>query len=518
MFSIAIVIGILSYSVFLLGLIGFLYKEVIIGLILVFVFAISFYLKNKYQWSNFKDKVSDFSRRLTKLELLFLLLISTQAFVNLIGVLGPELGFDALWYHLTLPKIYLLNHSVEYIPGGLFYYSAMPRFTEMLYAIGLSFGNEITVKVIHFCFGILTLIALYSLSRKFLSKLSSFLVLVLFYSNLVVGWMSISAYIDLARTFFEIMAIWGFINYIEKKETKWLISSAVLLGFAISTKLLALGSLIIFMLLIIVFVRKITIVLIYLFFSLLVSLPWFIFSYVHTANPIFPFFSSVYPVKLNLNMINPLNLSDPISPLYIIFVPIALFSYRKLNPRLRIISSYSFLAIAAWSITPQTGGGRFILPYLPVLSLLTIVVINTLKKNRLRSVFIGAIIFLALFSIFYRGAANLKYVPVILGKESKSEFLSKHLNFTFGDFYDVDGYFSKQIKPADNVLLYGFHNLYYANFPFIDSSYVRNGDKFNYVAVQGNNFPTRFKWWNLIYYNKMTDVRIYSIGGLKWAY
>ena len=76
----------------------------------------------------------------------------------------------------------------------------------------------------------------------------------------------------------------------------------------------------------------------------------------------------------------------------------------------------------------------------------------------------------------------------------------------------------KKIRSEDMVLLYGFHNLYYINFPFIDSSYVKKGDVFNYIAVQGNNLPKRFKIWSLIYYNDKTNVKLYSAGGLKWTY
>jgi len=60
-----------------------------------------------------------------------MILIVLQAFVNIIGVFGPELAFDALWYHLTLPKLYLVHHSIFFIPGGLLYYSGMPKIAEM---------------------------------------------------------------------------------------------------------------------------------------------------------------------------------------------------------------------------------------------------------------------------------------------------------------------------------------------------------------------------------------------------
>ncbi len=524
MFILAILIGVYSYIIFGLGLLGALYKSCLVLATFAFgLLAFYFYrkkIKNEIlrYFTVLKQKVNIKITKRNWLLIVVIFILVLQGTVNFIGVLGPELGFDALWYHLTLPKIYLQNHSIFYIPGGLLYYSAMPKLTEMLYIAGLAFGNEVFAKLMHYFFGILSMLVLYNLSRKFLSKTYSFLVLALFYSNLVAGWMSITAYVDLTRTFFEVMALWGLVEWFEKKKKKWLILSAVMLGLAVSAKLLALGSLLIFSILIIIFTRKITNIFIYSFFALLIPLPWFIFSYIHTGSPIYPFFSNIYPVKVNFSLFNPLTLSDPISPLYIIFLPLIIFFYKRVGKASKVVFLYSFLAIIVFYLSPQTGGGRFVLPYLPAFSLIAVVVINKIRKVKLRYVLISSIIFFGLFSIVYRGAANLKYIPAILGKESKSQFLSRYLNFSFGDFYDIDGYFEKKIKMNDKVLLYGFHNLYYINFPFIDSSFVKKGDLFNYIAVQKDSLPKRFKFWKLIYYNNKTNVKLYSLGGIKWTY
>lgn len=530
MFAIAISIGIYSYIIFSFGLLGLLYRLYIVLITFVYIIILTYFnrevlIRIILQYINVLKKTSEIVKGKPFLNFLITLIV-LQVAVNFIGVLGPELGFDALWYHLTLPKIYLQNHSIFHIPGGLLYYSDMPKLTEMLYTAALAPSNEIGAKLIHFSFGILSMIALYRISRKFLPKTFSLLVLVFFYSNLVVGWMSITAYIDLARTFFEIMALWGFLEWQEKKESKWLIESAVMLGLAISTKLLAVGSLFIFSILIILYflhkkdkIKDLFIGLfVYWFICLLVPLPWFVFSFIHTGNPIYPFFTNIYPVKLNFYLINPLNLSDPISPLYVIMLPVAFILYKKFTATTKLILLYSFLAIIIWYLTPQTGGGRFILPYLPALSIISVVVIKMIKKKTVQSLLIAIIILMSLFSIIYRGAANSKYIPVILGKETKAQFLSNHLNFSFGDFYDTDGYFAKKIKQKDSVLLYGFHNLYYVNFPFIDSSWVRKGDLFNYIAVRNDDLPKRFSYWKLVYYNSTTKIKLYSLGGQKWVY
>lgn len=553
MFRLSVLIGLYSYAIFFLGILRVLYKENIILLTIAFFLIIAYQYQSSLRFLLTRSLLAKLSSlrlqgdSLYKLSLLLLVLLFLQAFVNLIGALGPELAFDALWYHLTLPKIYLMNDSIVHISGGLFYYSDMPKLTEMIYIAALSLSNEIGAKLIHFSFGILSTIALFKLSRKFFSKYISLLVIVVFYSNLVVAWQSTTAYIDLTRTFFEIMALWGFINWWETKKKRWLIESAAMLGLAISTKLLAIGSLVIFIALILFTIPQVSIrihpkgvhdntlttILLYSFVSILIPFPWFIFSYFHTGNPIYPFFTNIYKVNFDAGLLNPLRFlydtwnlfirsSDPISPVYIMFLPLALVFFKRLSLYMKIIVLYSLLSIIVLYITPRTGGGRFILPYLPTMSIVVGAVIQEIIKIKNLRIIANLstiiVIFVSLISIIYRGVANAKYIPAIIGKESKSEFLSKNLNFSFGDFYDVDGYFKKNIKSNDKVLLYGFHNLYYIDFPFIDSSFVKKGDIFNYVATQNSDLPKRFRSWDPIYSNPKTYVNLYSVGGKKWIY
>jgi len=562
MFTLAILIGIYSYLIFAVGLLGILYKPIIILITTIYILTTLYYYRKQVKmnllrcFETFKEiqksPVNSIKRNLLLTILLSMLL--SQGIVNLVGALGPELAFDALWYHLTIPKLYLENHSVFYVPGGLLYYSLMPKLTEMLYVGALALNGETLAKLIHFSFGLLSSIALYKLSRSFFTPKISLIPVVVFYSNLVVGWQSTTAYVDLARTFFEIMALWGFINFWKKGERKWLVESAIMLGLAISTKLLAISSLAIFSLLIIwrfwtsqndakkMFSYLFT----YLFIALLIPLPWFVFSFVNTGNPIYPFFTEIYNIGFNIGLLNPIRfvrevwgmfieLSDPISPIYIIFLPLViLFFLRHLRDSgqarmtgFQIITVYSFLAIIIWYFTPRTGGGRFLLPYLPAFSILVAAAIEKLSPPRrspfghlrgVRLVLISVVIIISIISILYRGAANVKYIPVVLGIQTKNDFLSKNLNFSYGDFYDTDGYFKKHIKSKDAVLLYGFHNLYYVDFPFIDSSWVKKGDEFNYIITQKTDFPTRFKEWELIYQNAKTHVKVFSKGGIKWAY
>jgi hypothetical protein len=540
MFSLAVVIGIYSYCIFLLGVLGLIFKPVLIFFTTTFIFICIFYFRHNI--SNFIKKLVEsenlfvFTKN-NKFQSLLILILGAQILVNLVGVLGPETSFDALWYHLTLPKLYILGHSIFHIPGNLLFYSDMPKLTEMLYIPTLMFSNELGVKLIHFTFGILTLIAIYKISSKYLSKNLSLLATLIFYSNLVVGWESITAYIDLARTFFEVLALWGFLKWTDNKQRKWLIISGIMMGLAISSKVIALESVFIFISLFVYLflVNKEKIqyliknVSIFCFFSLLIPLPWFTFAFINTGNPFYPFFSKSIDIGTNFNLPNVSNIisdllnlfiyaNDPISPIYLASLPLLIILYRKAKQEFKIFYIYSLLGLLLWYLTPRIGGGRFILPYLPAFSVLVVYSISKLKHIKLKNFLLIVIILISLSSIGYRALANRKYIPVILGKETKSEYLSTHLNFSFGDFYDTDGYFNNHLKSTDTVLLYGFHNLYYVDFNFIDSSWVKKGNSFNYIAVQNGKLPERFNFWNQVYYNQTTKVKLYSLGGQEWVY
>lgn len=250
MFKIAFLIGTYSYIIFFLGILQILNRELILVATIFYLIFTFFILKSKIYFFGLQVKNTRFNFRINKLTIFLIILILIQAGINFIGTLGPELAFDALWYHLSMPKIYFELGRIFYI-GGHLYYSAMPQLTEMYYLVSIALGNEIIAKIIHFTFGILSSIALYQIARLFFSKRDSVLTVLIFYSNLVMGWMSITAYIDLSRTFFETMALWAFLIFIKSKKPKWLNVSAAMVGFAASTKILSIGSIVIYVLLLI---------------------------------------------------------------------------------------------------------------------------------------------------------------------------------------------------------------------------------------------------------------------------
>lgn len=511
MYQFAILIGLYSYSIFFIGLLGMLEKPELAFLTVLVIVYILFRLKNTPP-NVFRSSVS-FVKNLNSFEKIILLILPLQILVNFIGVLGPELSFDALWYHLTLPKIFLSEHRVFHVAGGLLYYSDMPKLIEMVYIPAIAFGSEIYAKIIQFGFGLGILFVIYKLSRRYVNVELSLIAVVIFYSNLVVDWLSIASYVDLGRAFFEVLAIYYFLDYFKDKRIRSLIISSIMLGLTFAAKINSGLDILIFIPIMLYFRKPFTDVIIFMLFFILVPLPWFIFAYINTGNPFYPLFSNLLGFHLSFGLSSFLNLihsQDPISPVYIIFLPLIFTLFRKFARGEKILASYGVLSLILWIVSPQIGGGRFIAAYLPAYSVLVVIALKYLNPGVYKRYLLFLVVFLSLVSISYRAAANARYIPVIIGYESKQNFLARNLNFSFGDFYDVDGYFKKTIKPGDRVLIYGIHNLYYVNFPFIHESWYKKGDYFNYVLVRGT-VPQEFRDSRLIYVNDKTHVKLYKI-------
>ncbi len=443
MFKWAVACGIFSYYLFFLGLIGQLnYPLILIGT--AYFLLYSYFLVK--EWWNCLH-IFNWLKSLDTLEKTAVSLIVLQVFINLVGALGPELGYDAVWYHLTIPRIWLLEERIFFIENGPFSYSLLPKLLDLLYLAGLSLTNEVSAKVLHWFFGILTAVVTFKISLNFMDRKYALLAVVVFFSNLVVGWQSITAYIDLGRTFFESLALLAVLYATKQDSEKWRYWAAVLLGLAILTKLIAVTSLLA-VLLIFLYQRKLKAAVISFFISVSIPAPWFILNYIQTGNPIFPIFSQ-YELSSYTSLWSIITIwfqnADPLSPLYIMLFPLLFIlfipSFQKYfssvtkdhQKLLRTLTIYCALTVFMWWLTPRTGGGRFILPYLPALSVLIIYPLSLIKVTRIKEIALFSILAVSLFSSLYRMAANAKYLPVIFGAQSKESFLHQNLPQNFGD-------------------------------------------------------------------------------------
>jgi len=230
--------GILGLVFYFLGLVG-LYDAwvlIVVAIIFLSVFVAIFIRPPLAEMKIFFKKITRDFKKDHLLMILFLIFI-LFAVTNFIITLAPETGFDALWYHLTLPKIYLAAHKIQFIKGGLLYYSVMPRLVEMFYGLGLAINpGGFLPKIIHYFFGIFWFLGTYLFARLFLKPKTALMTAVSLYGVFIVTWLSGTAYIDLAVAFFVVMTLWSLFKFFQTQDNRLLYLAAIFMGFNLASK------------------------------------------------------------------------------------------------------------------------------------------------------------------------------------------------------------------------------------------------------------------------------------------
>lgn len=185
-------------------------------------------------WLRLWRSVSVLLHKLSLLERLLAaaaLLILAMSFII---SLSPPLAFDALVYHLTLPKLYLQAGRIYYVPQIMFW--GMPQTGEMLYTWAMGLAGEQTAALVGWAFGLLTLTGLAGALQAYISRRVAWVAvasLIAAYSLAVsLSW----AYIDWLMGLFGLCFLLSLLEWRFRLRHQTLIVVGVFAGFAFSTK------------------------------------------------------------------------------------------------------------------------------------------------------------------------------------------------------------------------------------------------------------------------------------------
>lgn len=214
----------------------------------------------------------------------------------LLHTLAPPAAFDALNYHLVGPQRYLADGRITAQPDN--HFLGLSQGAEILYGVGMGlFGRETAAAPLHFAFGLLGLLSVGGLMKRYTDKAAAYLVAALLLSAfsiwLLFGW----AYVDLAVMAYSAGAvvcavIWrGQSRGSESPASFLLIMAGVFAGFALSVKYLS-GAMLIALLIYAVWNAPRQAVrsgLLLLIPAGLVFLPWALKGLLLYGNPLYPF-------------------------------------------------------------------------------------------------------------------------------------------------------------------------------------------------------------------------------------
>ncbi len=161
-FAIALGMGLLSFLVLGAGLVGFLgrWEGVLLVAVVAALGARHLLRLPRELWR------AAAALRLRRLGAVLLLGFFLASFaLTLLGALAPagDNDYDGLVYHLGIPKVYLRQGSIHFIPW--LSHSNFPFGLEMLYLLGLMVRGQALAKLFHFGCAWLIALAIYAFGR-----------------------------------------------------------------------------------------------------------------------------------------------------------------------------------------------------------------------------------------------------------------------------------------------------------------------------------------------------------------
>lgn len=297
-----------AYSLFLIGLLGWLQKTVLY-LLLGFCFASGFtelplFLKAR-------QFASPFSEGWSELYLWEKVWVWLLLFLNLLAMLlcfvppTQVTEWDSLSYHLAIPKLYWLDGRINYIPFS--HHAQFPMTAQMLYLLGLGLtGLKSTsvAKLFHWLFLVICQMTLlcWGIAVKERS-LRLGLVAVVFFASLPIAFFeATTAYVDLALTAYSLLSLFALSRFHSQPDGRWLILAGIFAGASAGTKytgLLLIGLLIPLGLWAI---RRVgeprwSHLAIGILLSASIASPWYVKNWLWTGNPVFPFAYGIFGGK-----------------------------------------------------------------------------------------------------------------------------------------------------------------------------------------------------------------------------
>ena len=238
-----------------------------------------------------------------QLEKFLAIIVSILFLQQLLLALAPPLKWDALTYHLQLPRLYITAGNIHYIPENPYW--GFPQIAEMLFTFAnLLLNTSVTGAVTCWGFGIVFFIGVLGFTNTHLARIKQIEV------GTNAGWMAVAvlmagvtirnqlgwSYTDLFAALFGLAVLITLFEWLDTDKLSWFRWACLFAGLAISVKWTA-GVMLLGVILGLLLSRKSVRERLKMSFqggliALVPVVPWLIKNAVVTGNPLFPYFFS----------------------------------------------------------------------------------------------------------------------------------------------------------------------------------------------------------------------------------
>ena len=284
-------LGVLAYLVFGLGLLGWLYRGVVLLVLAVLqVPCLSV-------WRALIDQARALPSAVRRWPA-----STCGAIVLVLGwgpvwlqPLYPPTAWDATECHLAYAKVFLQHHRVIFTP--FLRHEVFPQLQEMLFTLMMLLFTDIAAQLVQFLMFALMAIALYAWGRRLGTPRIGWWAAALWCSHPLVVWLASAAMVDVGVALFVGMGACALWVWAASQQRPWLILAGVLGGCAAGSKyhgLFGIGGFGLVVLWYSLRRGRWADVALFLGVACAVAAPWYLRNVYYTGNPLFPFFARYF--------------------------------------------------------------------------------------------------------------------------------------------------------------------------------------------------------------------------------
>lgn len=210
----------------------------------------------------------------------------------MVNALAPPVGWDALAYHLAIPRLYLDADAVRRIPWLL--QSYWPHLLELLYTVPLALGQESLAAFLHAAVSAALVFTVYRVGREEGGEAAvGWTAAALLAAQPVFLEVAAEPHCDGALALFHLLACLALWRWSKEGGAGLLAAAGLCSGLAAAVKLQGLaltGALLVWLLLA---PHRRAGAAAFLFWAALPAAPWYLKTWLASGNPVWPFYSGL---------------------------------------------------------------------------------------------------------------------------------------------------------------------------------------------------------------------------------
>jgi 4-amino-4-deoxy-L-arabinose transferase-like glycosyltransferase len=404
--------------------------------------------------------------------------------VAFLTALAPEKEYDALWYHLGLPKLWLeAGRPVDLVHE---YVSLYPLQWELVFTAGLVIGGPVSAKLLQFVCLPLGALLVWQLSSRVAPRAQPWTAVALFLTIPTVLWESTTAYVDLALALHVGLGMLALLRWVDGGSRGWFALAVLTFGLAAAMKHLALVALALVGPGLVLWLwrregwlltRALVPAAVLVALALMIAMPWYARAWFASGNPFFPELFGIFGASpperwdhvaeqglrsfktrfgvertpMNLLMlpwtmtVHAARFGGTLGPLFLLLLP-ALVLFREASARVTWMAWFVVLFVAVWASPISSFQLRFLVVITPVLAVLGAEAVRRLAAAAppaVSALLAAALLLLLVLNLppltrfherdrvgwegWLTHVVHVVPLEVVLGRQSRDEYLGRHI-------------------------------------------------------------------------------------------